>query len=269
MTSKYTYIATSLAILGALLAGFAYLLIRNVPLTVTGLAFLIIGVAIFQLPVEVTGSKAMKQILEGTVLTNETLLQSLQENAPEVSLVLPDQKMDSTSQNSLTNGTVRGAAIYLPPDDKGVISVFIPTNPNATDLSISEMRNAPKYISKENRNGLLIFPPGAKISEVPELQTEQNLIEDALHLILVELAEICSYATVSEVEDIIILELGNVRVSLDPNSNCSRTLGSLPASLGACVITAVRKVPLMFVDEKLFGTRSISRFRVLIEDNRN
>ncbi len=88
-------------------------------------------------------------------------------------------------------------------------------------------------------------------------------LDEALRLVLVESAEICSGFNVAEIENTIVLEMEKVKIDNDV-VRYSRFLGSIPTSLSACVLATIKQKPIEILDENNLENRSVVRFRTVM-----
>lgn len=121
------------------------------------------------------------------------------------------------------------------------------------------MRNAPtKLLCSERQKGIRIFTIGSDLMEIPELGQEDISVEDALKHLLVDSAELCGSVRASEIEDIVIVEMRNVKVQ--PETQVYRELlGSLPTSLAASAVSTIRRRQVVIDDERITPSKTVAR----------
>src|SRR6266699_4948381 len=115
---KSNYSAMILTSFGTVLALYSYFISRIIPLVALGISCIILGFTALSLPRQIGGGPGMRAMLEGATLSVEALLEA---------------------------STV-GRATYLPPADGGIIFAYIPLGPQSENLSLNEMRQAPKSL---------------------------------------------------------------------------------------------------------------------------
>jgi hypothetical protein len=259
----------------------SYFIAHVIPLTALGVAAIIVGLTAASLPDQVTGSYAMKALLRGSTLGIDPLLDEIRTRTgtakpgpetPNPAWKYPLQDLESEQRRTQVSVF---RAIYLPPKYYGVnsgnksasederASVYIPLS-NVIPTTMDEMRLAPTLLLPEGaeQEGIRVFTAGAYLGQVAEIGNEDTTIEDALHYILVESAELCSSVRASEIEETIVVELDNVKV--EPESESYRDLlGSLPTSLAASAVATARAAPVVIADEDIAPTRTIARLLIL------
>ena len=217
---------------GILTLYFSLFVIRTVAMEALGISCIVLGFTASRLPRELTGSRSMGTLLQGAMLDVEALLEPY-----------PVQR-----------------AIYLPPENGGPISAFVPLRPSDKPVASEEMRRAPTRILEKDQSGVIVFPVGAELARLPELQDGLSL-EEALRYVLVESAEVCSNVHVEEKGNFIVVAMENIKVDTEARKYLS-SLGSIPSSLAACVIVTSYKRPMTVVDEREVGHLKIARFSV-------
>jgi hypothetical protein len=153
-----------------------------------------------------------------------------------------------------------GRATYLPPIDGGKVSAYIPLGLDGSSLALNEMRKAPKGIVGEDQKGVLVYPVGAELGKMPEVQ-DAVLLENTLRYVLVESAALCSRVKSEESRGLVYLHMRRVNART-LGSKYQDSLGSLPSSLAACIITTFLNSPVMLIEERKTGSDLIARFRV-------
>jgi hypothetical protein len=232
-TRGTNFSAFVLTAFGLGLAFYSYFVIGIVPLAALGIACIILGFTTLSLPRRLGGGTALRVMLQGATLSVEALL----------------------------GPSGVGRAIYLPPAGDGVISAYLPLNGKAENLSLEEMRRAPRSLVKEDQRGLLVYPVGSEFSKIPEFQDGFSL-EDGLKYILVESTDICSRVMAEETGNTIVVGMKNAETDVQ-GQRYQDSLGSLPSSLAACVIATLHDRPVTLLEERRSGDRLIARFRLL------
>ncbi len=218
---------------GTGLAFYSYFVIGVIPLAALGFACIILAFTIVSLPRQVSGGPAVRVMLQGSILSVEALL----------------------GKSSV------GRATYLPPAGDGVISAYVPLNGGAENLSLEEMKRAPRSLLKDHQEGVLVYPVGSEFSKIPEFQDGFSL-EDGLRYILVESTDICSRVMAEETGNTIVVGMKDPETDVQ-GERYRDSLGSLPSSLAACVIATLHEKPVKLVEERKSGDRLIARFRLL------
>jgi hypothetical protein len=211
---------------------YSYFIVGVVPLTALGISCIILGLTVLSLPRQV-GGPGTRAMLQGATLSFEAQLEQ---------------------------STVRRAT-YLPPDDGGVISAYIPLSPETATLSLTEMRRAPKSLAGNNQKGVLVYPVGSELTKVPDFEDGLS-IEERLRYILVESANLCSRVMAEETGSRIIVGMKDADLNIQ-GQKYLESLGSLPSSLAACVIAMARNKPVTLIEEKTDGNRMVAVFQLL------
>jgi hypothetical protein len=210
-----------LAVFGGTVAALSFAILISVPFTALGIACVILGLTLLWLPEQAVPAGAVRSVLEGATLTIEALL----------------EEFDATEK-----------AVYLPPK-AGLVTAFIPLKTNPETPSVQAMLDAPRRVLTEagGKPGLLVIPPGAELVRATYPSEEPGL-EGAVQYLLTEASELCSSAKLVESADQIILELKGIKVKTEA-ARYNLCLGSIPASLAACVVTAIKKRPLYLASQ--------------------
>ncbi len=257
MAVRYVLIGAGVSAFGCILALIAYLILGIIPLVAFGLACIILGLTAANLPEQVSGSGAMRSMLQGAVRSIEVRLQEI-----DLATRLP-KGVHSTNNGpkiDVLESSGNERAVYLPPKEDGLVSVYIPLGPNPKFESLEMMRKAPTGIVSTEQAGVLLYPLSADLGRIPELQRDMSL-EDALAFILVESAGLCSAVRESEVGNTVVVEIENIKVNTE-STRYLETLGSIPTSVAACIITILRKTSVTFLGEQITSNRTIASFRV-------
>jgi hypothetical protein len=152
-------------------------------------------------------------------------------------------------------------ATYLPPGDSGVISAYIPLGSETETLSLNEMRQAPKSLASSNQKGMLVYPLGSELTNVPDLEDGLST-EERLRYILVESTNLCSRVIAEETGGRIIVGMKDADLNIQ-GQKYLESLGSLPSSLAACVIAMLHNKPVTLIEEKREGDRMVAVFQLL------
>jgi hypothetical protein len=231
LKDPYGALSLFLISVGILTLSLSLLVIRVVAMEALGLSCIVLGFTAASLPRELTGSRSMGTLLQGAMLDVEALLEPY-----------PVQR-----------------AVYLPPVNGGPVSAFVPLKPNISPPRVDQMRTTPRRVQDKDQDGVLVFPVGAELATLTELQDGPSL-DEALHHVLVESTELCSNIDKEERGDVIVVAMENVKVETLAEKYLS-SLGSIPSSLAACVIAASYKKTVRVVDERRVGHLHIARFR--------
>jgi hypothetical protein len=231
-SERTLFSALVLAGVGAALTLYSYL-VGVVPLLALGISCIILGFTAVSLPRHLGGGPGLRAMLQGATLSVEALLEQC---------------------------TVRRAT-YLPPGDNGTIQAYVPLSSESETPSLNEMRRAPKNLVGNNQKGVLVYPVGSELSRIPEFQDGLSL-EERLRYVLVESANICSQVMAEETGSLIIVGMSRADVNVQ-GQRYRDSLGSLPSSLAACVITTLQNRPVTLFEEKEADDRLIAVFRVL------
>src|SRR5712692_898593 len=236
----YDASAVLLISFGTGLTLYSLLVINVVALEALALSCIILGFTAVSLPRHMTGSDGLRAMLQGTTLNIEALLEPY----------------------------AVARAIYLPPEDGGMISAYVPLGPNTGPISVKEIRKAPRGIVDNDQRGVLVYPVGAELSRIPEVLDGFSL-EERLSYVLVESADLCSRVRAEETGSLIIVAMRNVKMEIEGHRYLD-SLGSLPTSLAACVIATLYMKPVRLLEERGVGDSNVARFTVghmnLLED---
>jgi len=239
--SRFATVGVGLAGFGAILAAFSYFVLLSVPLTALGLAFLILGCVVLIFPEYLVPHQVVKGMISGSVANIEAILEEF---------------------------AAAHKAVYLPPKD-GKVYAFVPLSRNSFYPEFNRIVDAPKrIISNVNGHpGLFIYPPGSDVvalsgvveetmgeereKEGKEFSLEDFLpqLENAISYLIVDFAELASRVQVSFEKNKALLRMKNIKLNVEA-PRFTRVLGSPPASLAACVIAQITRMPVKVVEEK-------------------
>jgi len=232
--NRFTAVGAGLVGFGAILAAFSYFVILSVPLTALGLAFVILGCVVFIFPEYLVPHQVVKGMISGAVANIEAILEEF---------------------------AITQKAIYLPPRE-GKVYTFVPLSENPSYPKFSEIVNAPKRIisSVNGHPGLFIYPPGSDVvalsgvtgEEISEEGEREGKVENGISHLIVDFAELASKVQVSFEGNRVFLRMRNIKLRVEA-PRFTRVLGSPPASIAACVIAQVTKMPVKVVEEKEEG----------------
>lgn len=246
-----------LVLVGAAISTLSYLLSGSVVLVAFGLACVMLGLTTSSLPHELTASASMKALLHGSTLSSEKILQEAVSRNREIRLVRKEEVVLSPPA-SLEDESLRMAAVYLPPKN-GLVGVFLPLGSMVKTGDLDAMWNAPTRVT--DGRGLLVFPVGAAIGEILTSTEEDLDLEECLRQVVVDSADLCAAIMVSEAENTIVVRFTGVKIQAD-SSLYSRIMGSIPTSITACVVCAIKKRPAVVLDELISQDRILARLRV-------
>jgi hypothetical protein len=210
------------------------------PFIALGIACAILGLITLTLPDELKTAPAMNVLLSSAVLAIDSSLQGLSE--------------------AKTNGAP--SAIYLPPGPDGIVYAYLPLGSSVAD--IGKMQSAPTKLGG-SESGVRVVPIGAEVTHIPEISESQDdapiSLTEGLENVLVDSSDLCSSVNVIEVGEDLILELSGLKVRLDVAKNYSKYLGSIQASLAACVVAYSRKRPVVILSESLVRNNLFVRLK--------
>ena len=232
--NNYEAFGLGLIIFGISLATYSYEVLLNVPFTTLGLACLILGATLLQVPDTPVPTTQIRAMMEGACVNIEALLEEFNANEK---------------------------AVYLPPRNDRVYA-FVPlsNNPGVGDVNLLD--KAPLRVITEagGEPGLIIFPPGSEVVRL-SLLSEESGVEEALNFVLVDFLEAVESVKAVEDSDRIVVEMNSPRVETD-FPRFERVLGSVVTSVAGCVISRVLGKPVIFEDEEVDGDRVRGMFRV-------
>ncbi len=241
--NRFTAVGVGFVGFGAILAAFSYFIIASIPLTSLGIAFAILGSAVLIFPEYLVPHQVVKGMISGSVANIEAILEEF----------VADRR-----------------AIYLPPRD-GKILAFVPLSGNPSHPKVSKIIDAPKRVISniDGHAGLFIYPPGSDVIAVSGIVEEETIeevkenkdfslenflsqLENAISYCIVDFAEFASRAQVNFEKNKVFLRMRNVKLRVEA-PRFTKVLGSVPASLAACCIAAITKMPVKIVEEKEEG----------------
>jgi len=238
--NRFRAVGIALVVFGAILAVFSYFVIISVPLTSLGIAFCILGCVVLIFPEYLVPHQVVKGMISGSVANIEAVLEEF---------------------------AAIHKAIYLPPRD-GKIYAYVPLLANPSYPKLSEIIDVPKRIicNVDGHPGLFIYPPGsdvvavAGVAGVETLEEEKKgndfslqdflpQLENAISYLIVDFSELASKVQVDFEENKVFLRIKNVKLNVDA-PRFTKVLGSPPASLAACTIAGITKMPVKIIEEK-------------------
>ena len=226
---------------GTILATFSYFVILSVPLTAIGLSFCVLGCVVLIFPEYLVPHQVVKGMISGSVANIEALLEEF---------------------------TAVEKAIYLPAKE-GKVYVFCPLSANPSYPEINKITDVPKRIisSVNGHPGLFIYPPGSDVvatsgiieEEKEEVENKglslENFLprlENVIGYLLVDFSEFTSKVQVNFEKNKVFLRAKNIKFNIDA-PRFTRVLGSPAASLAACAICQLSKMPVKILEEKREG----------------
>lgn len=243
--NRFTAMGVALVGFGAILAGFSYLVIGSVPLTALGLAFAILGCVVLIFPEYLVPHQVVKGMISGSVANIEAILEEF---------------------------AVTQKAIYLPPKN-GKVYAFVPLSGNPSYPEVDEIVDAPKRVisNVDGHPGLFIYPPGSDVVALSGVVGEEGektegikegknfsledflpQLENTIGYCLVDFSELVSKIQVNFEKNKVFLGMKNIKLDVEA-PRFTRVLGSVPASLAACCIAQVTRMPVKIVEERREG----------------
>lgn len=226
---------------GALFALFSYYIEMSIPLTVLGLASIILGAIAVLKPsapvatsnVKVVDTRSVRVMLESACANVEALLEEF-------------------------NATHR--AIYFPKE--GRILTFIPLS-NPDMVSAAEVMKAPIRLitSAQGSSGLLVSPPASEVAGLTEF-SEGSSLEEAVKTLLVDAIGGAVSVNIAWDDELIFVEIVEPRIET-AYPRFRKVLGALPTSIAACALTHRLGRPVIFEGERVEGQRIFSEFRLI------
>lgn len=231
---SYTGLGITLGVFGLPFALFSYYVLMDSTFTAFGLACVIIGSVLVFTPANPVPRESVRAILEASVVNIEVLLEEY------------DADLN---------------AVYLPPRD-GRVFAFLPLN-EYSDQVVTRLDNVPTRVIVESGavRGLMVLPPGSEAVRLADLG-DDSVVEDALNFVLVDFLESVESVQSVTTGDNVVVQFKKP-VLRSEYSRFNRLFGSLPASIGGCVIAGVLGEPVSFLSEDVSGDSYTVRFRVL------
>ena len=239
---------------------FSYKVLLNIPLSALGIGSVIIGLAALSNPPEVLGSRIMNALFNSVTLSLDSILGELEDRRYPMSPI-PLDVINLDPAMLSRNARSSGRAVYLPPkDDKA--AVFLPLCSEMLDLN--DLWSAPSRVSdlKNPSKGFVMYPIGATLCQIIDPKANPGIgLEKALHMILIDYSELCSWIRVASLDQFVVLELGNVKLK-GQSSKYSKYLGSIPTSLSASVLCVIKQKSVVILEERIIGNRILVRLEV-------
>jgi hypothetical protein len=208
-------------VFGAPFASYSYIVLKNNSFSALGLACLILGVTLLQVPSNPVPKEDVRAMMAGSCINIEAILEEFD---------------------------ARGKAVYLPPKDGRVYSfVSLSNNVNIDPLKVLEV---PLRVLSQvfEVPGLIVFPPGSEAVRLAAIP-EDSGIEESLNYILVDFLEAAESVKSIENKERIVVEINKPKITTEfPRYNMS--LGSLLTSIAGCVLSHVQKTPVSFISEE-------------------
>ncbi|MEN3052308.1 MAG: hypothetical protein ABC606_00725 [Candidatus Methanosuratincola petrocarbonis] len=211
-----------LAALGAGLAGFSWYLLQSTPMTALGIGIAVVGASIGITPTAPVPSKAVRKLLEGSMLNIEAILEDT----------------GATNRGYYVPATAEGkkGAAGGGEEDGGMVRVFVPLGDDASVVpSRWEARGLVSVI--DGREYLVLHPPGALLLRNEELSGD---LESLLHTFLVEETGLVESVSASEeAGGSVAVEFRKPRARA-VSGRVGKMLGSLESGIAAAVIASAR-----------------------------
>jgi hypothetical protein len=231
--TKYQSLGLGLITFGAPFAYYSYIVLNNVSFTSLGLACIILGVTLLQVPSNPIPKKDVRAMMEASCINIEAVLEEFD---------------------------AKGKAIYLPPKNGRVYSfVTLDNNIKIDPLKVVEapLRVLSKYYGSPS---LIVFPPGSEAVRLASIP-EDSGIEESLSFVLVDFLEAAESIKSIENEDRIIVEIIKPKVTTEfPRYKMS--LGSLTTSIAGCVLSHIQRKPVYFINEENSSQKITATFEV-------
>jgi hypothetical protein len=235
---------------------------KSVVFEAIGFAIAIVGLTAFSLPEPEGGNETTLALLRGSMFGIEPLLNEIGSRRNEVNKKQVEN-WDQLTTISLLDEALehKPPAIYLPPRgyEGQNASVFIPIVDNVAATE-RDLRNAQTEILpvENNQQGVRVYTAGSTVGLFPEIWDDDLPIEETLKRVLVDSTRMCSTVKALEVEDSVVLEISDVKEGLESHSYRA-LLGSLPVSIAASVVSAVKGHPIQIASEEIGSRRTIAR----------
>jgi hypothetical protein len=214
-----------LSCFGVFFSLFSYLILVSVPLTALGVGVLIVGLSILLTPSTPIPKKAVRELLEGSIVNSEAILEEF-------------------------NLSSKG---YYTPSSDGKVYVYIPFS---SDSGPPKTSNPPKGLvsTVDGKPYLTLIPPMFELARFEESSSLEASISEAL----VDLTELCESVNIfQEDEDTVTVEAKGVRGHVGAG-RFKKVLGSLEASIAATITAKTLGKPVYIETEKEKGkTRQI------------
>jgi hypothetical protein len=270
----YSFAATILVLAGAAILALSLLVYHSNGFAALGIAAILIGVTAASLPRKLEASGGMQVMIEDAAISTDRILASVlpyledsKESRKTQNLVDLETQIDKSPKEQEAQ---LGRTVFLPPNGS-IVRAFVPTKNSNARLDPSQMKSAPfagalsTTSHPENLQGVLVYPVGATVPNIPELKTDQDSttvsIQDALEFVLVESTELCTSLNSSEIGENVIVEMDGIKIKTQGKSYV-KYLGSIPASLAAAVVATVKSKAVSIVDESDTLDRKLVRLKV-------
>lgn len=218
---------------GVPFAYYSYIVLNNISFTSLGLACVILGVTLLQVPSNPIPKKDVRAMMEGSCINIEAVLEEFD---------------------------AKGKAVYLPPKDGRVYS-FVSIN-NNVKIDPLKVIDAPLRVLSESYDfpGIIVFPPGSEVVRLASIP-EDSGIEESLNYVLVDFLEAAESIKSIENEDRVIVEINKPKVTTEfPRYKIS--LGSLTTSIAGCVLSYIQRKPVYYVGEENSSQKILATFEV-------
>lgn len=233
-----------LAALGAGLAGFSWYLLQSTPMTALGIGIAVVGASIGITPTSPVPSKAVRKLLEGSMLNIEAVLEDT----------------GATSRGYYVPETAKGkkGGAGSGEEERGMVRVFVPLGDDSAVPSRWEAKGLISVI--DGREYLVLHPPGALLLRNEELSGD---LESLLHAFLVEETGLVESVSASEeAGGSVAVEFRRSRARA-VSGRVRRVMGSLESGIAATVIASARGKVARVASEE--DSERGDRRRVIIE----
>jgi hypothetical protein len=259
---RYFVLGVALALMGSMVVIITARFKGSVVFEALGFAVVIVGLTAFSLPEPDSGNDTTLALLKGSIYGIEPLLNEIGARRIEANKKRVEN-WDQTTMISLLDEALehKPPAVYLPPVgyEGQNSSVYIPIV-DRTAVSERDLRNAqPVLLPPDSKQtGVRVFTAGSTVGLLPEIWDDDLSIEETLRRILVQSTKLCSSVKALEVEDSIVLEISDVKEELESNSYRA-LLGTLPVSIAASIVSAVKGLPFEISSEEIGSRRTVAR----------
>ncbi len=235
---RISWFGVALISFGIPLMTFSFFVFSRTGITAFGLACAIMGGVLVLTPWSPVPEPPVKSMVEGSCVNVEALLEE---------------------------ADARGRAVYLPPNE-GQVYAFVPIESDPEFSDFADLATAPKRIVTEIAGvpGLTVFPPGSEIVRSSSLGREMGL-EAALHHVMVDFIEAVEGVQALREGDEIRVRFSNPQIDTD-HPRFRKSLGSLPVSLAASVISHALNSPVRIVEERPHDDEIEAVFEVMSEN---
>ncbi len=214
MVDRFNAFGAALASFGALFSLLSYKILSNIPLTALGIGMLILGLSICLTPTSPIPRKAVRALIEGSILNLEALL----------------EEFDASCKG------------YYVPHEDGRVYVYVPLSSETGPPKVA-LKPRGVVVEEGGKPYLVFLPPASELVRVEGFSD----VEAAISEVLVDLTELCKSVKVVRSGDINI-EVKGVRGYVSAE-RFKRVFGSIEACLAACVAAALSNSPVYVLSE--------------------